>query len=833
MPHNTAPLFKTVKIILKNLAENGWHKYLKDLCGLDISLEDDKKLAIELTKKLDLSKLKIDPNYVDLPLDTERAIERGDPAKSLLYHVLMSPTVAPETIKSYPTLADIEIIENYIFVATLNEYINKRGPISPPTYEEIQQKGKELNNNQDCSLAVVVFAQEYRQGDASVHHKHADLCFSRTGVARVGNAPAFYDAKIRGFSPINSEKPYEIRTLPARYNAYIAVLLSPTKDNNTFGPLGLTESTGDKNDLSRKFWVPLHKIFSGRECLSKVDLLIKYQAFHVNEKIKRFHTFLASHKIDAGYLNEANSNGLNKEPFLITEGIAELANDSASCHGLVIPRPQSLVKKSKVLFQVPTPRTNSEMTIAVKKDSSLQISAVLENRPAPEFTHIRHQLESTTSGGAKENYFKEINLNEIDLNENARMLKDDLLIAENRHAFHYTDGIADGWVTVQLEGLSLQILPAFSLVTTPDFYPQVNQYSIYLWYKRKTEENTSTTTILKPDKADPLSQERHCYPNLDLMHNNKSVFNVSSEDTDEYKYERTFTAIITLPGSRGNLVNQRNSVYAQVFGFDESRKETLLKSFLRHQSLPDAASGVYQPGWDVSYNSKKDNKNNNIFYFATYGLGSPFTEDTKICAAMNTYWPAASPDSSRTYVTDALDNEFVNRDTFIAVPMTNSEIGATLPINTNVRIPWDGVAGPKITQVGREFNVTFPNYSFVDYTLNAAANTFSLYETAKLSTKDYLQRVKLWDMVKKYMKGDMVLRGIFRGGYLLSFEKDDKGNNYFYFGEIANKEVSKSNHRFFEANIPTSCTITVTADQDISHVMGLNSKFTTIPPSPM
>ena len=36
-------------------------------------------------------------------------------------------------------------------------------------------------------------------------------------------------------------------------------------------------------------------------------------------------------------------------------------------------------------------------------------------------------------------------------------------------------------------------------------------------------------------------------------------------------------------------------------------------------------------------------------FYANYGLGSPFPEDAKLCAALNSFWPAAAPDAGRTF----------------------------------------------------------------------------------------------------------------------------------------------------------------------------------------
>ncbi len=55
--------------------------------------------------------------------------------------------------------------------------------------------------------------------------------------------------------------------------------------------------------------------------------------------------------------------------------------------------------------------------------------------------------------------------------------------------------------------------------------------------------------------------------------------------------------------------------------------------------------GLFDPGWDVSQDRTADNR----FFLANYGLGTPFIEDAKLCAAPSTFWPGVSPDSAREF----------------------------------------------------------------------------------------------------------------------------------------------------------------------------------------
>ena len=82
--------------------------------------------------------------------------------------------------------------------------------------------------------------------------------------------------------------------------------------------------------------------------------------------------------------------------------------------------------------------------------------------------------------------------------------------------------------------------------------------------------------------------------------------------------------------------------------------------------LPDAASNEFEPGWDVSL--VRDDVG---LYYAAYGLGSPFLEDAKLCAALNSFWPAVAPDASRTFHM-GLKSTFASPT---AIPLMDNELG--------------------------------------------------------------------------------------------------------------------------------------------------------------
>jgi len=76
-------------------------------------------LRHELKKPLHVDRTRA--GFEDFCLGGNRAIEAGDPARSLLYHALASPDVHPTANgqpapdNRYPTLLELDLLENYIY----------------------------------------------------------------------------------------------------------------------------------------------------------------------------------------------------------------------------------------------------------------------------------------------------------------------------------------------------------------------------------------------------------------------------------------------------------------------------------------------------------------------------------------------------------------------------------------------------------------------------------------------------------------------------------------------------------------------------------------------
>jgi hypothetical protein len=638
------PLIDEVRQMCSRLASFGWRDLLLEH-GLDITATN---LEQELTKELSAINRRI-PGFEDFAFEGKRGIEAGNPARSLLFHAFASSNVVlaqqSENSSAYPTIAELEVIENYVY------------GVQPPSLQDLQVRA------QRQLLAIVVFASEYRPGSETVHRKHADMCFSRTGVARVGTSQALYDSKLRGFLPFVEDEPTAFRVLPARYSAYIAV--QRRGNQNSFGPMRF--QIGEDED--RLFWVPLHKLFNGTECIRGLNLQVTLNASHINEKLRRIHLVLK----DAGW----GEPDISQPPFIFTEGIAEFTTNSDFGTGVLVPVVHSnLVEaatyQGKTLtFRVPPNSSTLSSSLAIPPDQQ-------GGRHAPEYVHARHKV---LPNGEQEN-----------LNERQDV---EAAVARGGYdAIHYTDFTGDGWIEAVCPELAVAIprrVPAYSLVTAPDFFPNCDQRELLEWEEQSVPSRLRDNLWVVPPLT--LSDNRFA-PNLEL------------KGADFLPEDKTVTAIVSLP------VN--GSV--QQMPLDGSPT-------MRHSYLPDGASGVFAPGWDVSY----DRTTEGVEYLAAYGLGSPFPEDSKLCAALSTFWPAVAPDAARTFQP--------NRNWPTVSPLTDEEIGQ---IGNS---SWDGVPGPqRVTKNGKDF-VEYVNFAHADYVENSLEKKFSLSLTGQVDTLEYQARV--------------------------------------------------------------------------------------------
>ena len=508
-------LIQEVRKICRRLAPHGWRDLLLEH-GLDITAQD---LKAELLKELEAIKRSID-GFSDFAAEGKRGIEPGNPARSLLFHALASPNVIEgmegRNLGAFPTLAEIETVENYVYGA------------QAPT---IQQLLVQSNQLQASKMSIVVFATEYRPASETVHKRHADLCFSRTGVSRVGNTKLLYDDRRRGFLPFEQNNDFGFRVLPSKYSAYVAILMDGG-DGSLFGPMRFIFQKSSENpfepDPTRKFWVPLHKLFDGKECIKGLDLKITLKAHHVNEKIKRIHKLLQER---ISTYPKVDDETLETAPYKFTTGIAEFSSDPEFGSGLLVPTVHAnFVEVAEfqgkpLSFKVPKFRGN-EHILNDGFPSSLWIMSDGDARHAPEFINVRKR--------------KEKNGNITDLNDDVNMLT---TISEGEYdAIHYVDFTGDGWIEASCQQLATNMgiledpKPAYSLVAAPDFYPNVDQGELMEWAR-----SVRPSSLIEPswkERLCPLSDQR--FPaNLEFEDRFKENFVFNPKDD-------SMTAIVSL-----------------------------------------------------------------------------------------------------------------------------------------------------------------------------------------------------------------------------------------------------------------------------------------------
>ena len=110
------------------------------------------------------------------------------------------------------------------------------------------------------------------------------------------------------------------------------------------------------SDKEQDFWVPIYKLFSGNECIERLDLDVKLICNHINEKIRRIHKALNKPDFITGWGEPDISN----PPFVFNDGIAEFSNDESLGSGLLVPVVHNrLVEEAKyqgkyLSFRVPS-----------------------------------------------------------------------------------------------------------------------------------------------------------------------------------------------------------------------------------------------------------------------------------------------------------------------------------------------------------------------------------------------------------------------------------------------------------------------------------------------
>jgi hypothetical protein len=517
--------------------------------------------------------------------------------------------------------------------------------------------------------------------------------------------------------PFAPEQPQGMRVLPCRYAAYIAALTPGDKDGH--GPMRYIEAdekpataaTGPRKDAglveapqalrrhvpdgARNFWVPLHKLFDGDECLRGKHLTVRLSANHVNEKLRRAHLrFLAG-----GHHGGWTEPDIGKAPFIFREGIAEFSSDPADGSWLLVPvvHPKLIepaVYEGKPLtYVMPASDPDVPQLWGIYRSSLNFVYQPSGARAAPEYLHARHVIDADG---------KEHDLNAApDLVEN--------LTRGGYRARHYLDFTGDGWIDVECAALALDIprrLPAYSIVASPDFFPKVHQTDVMQWTDQSVVPALLSLLWTAPGAGRPqaLSDQRYA---ADL-----SLDGAGFDPADD-----TMTAIVGRFGSGGGRL---------------TRLDPLDPDNRRASMLPDSAAGVFAPGWDVSYDRTAETDATDtgetilpgVTFVTNYGLGSPFVEDAMLCAALSSFWPAVAPDVTRTF--EPL------RSYATATPLTDDAIGL------GKLEPWDGIRGPELGPGGKTVEYTALIYG--DYVRSALDEKFRIANIGLASAPEYFAR---------------------------------------------------------------------------------------------
>ena len=360
-----------VKTACSRLAGKGWQSLLKRH-DLDIAKTD---LAAELARELAIDRNI--PGFEDFTLAGNRGVEPGLPAASLLYHAFASPNVHPTasgdpatSVDAYPTLAELDAIENYIYGLR---------PFNPAS----------LNG-----VVVGVFAYEYRPGASTAHGYHADFVFSRTGIARVGTAGEAWDGAWRGFrgDPAGQSG---IAVTPARYAAFLAEARRPLAADPIMG------RRDERNDPHRTFLFPVHKLFEGKSCVAGATITLDFIEYHRNEKLKRIHS--------AGGVKVARGFDIEKPPFVRdsknTDDLVALHRVGASVL-VVAQQHDQLVRTAEQKIRVPQERGRAFRRAAGNNHQPLFVlAAIADERGCPHCTGVcQHSSSSRPSGHQRRRY---------------------------------------------------------------------------------------------------------------------------------------------------------------------------------------------------------------------------------------------------------------------------------------------------------------------------------------------------------------------------------------------------------------------------------------------
>lgn len=693
--------------VLDPLAPHGWRE-LFARHGLDICVPID-ELEHELNKTLTVDRGM--PGFEEYSLAGVRGVEPGKLGLSLIYHALASAGCVDAKIDLYPTLSQLDVVENYIYSRQKIVLTELRDPV------------------------LAVFSYQYRDRQHTTHRQHADVVFSRTGVARVGTHPAQYDGATRGYAVNPGPGVRGFSVLPSRYGLFVAERKVRGRDGTVLRP--------SRIDDELVFLFPVQKVFTGDECLYEVDKAGRKRAVqvgsvdfievHVNEKLARVHdeqggendAFVPPHptvQFDLKaypFIRDSRT-----DPTLVHLSPVGATVQVVPVHGKIVSTATQTVAGKQELVRFVVPKLGTTRRRPNRYWSTFEIEANGNSRAAPEYLNIRHEPQA---GGL-------LDLNSLD----SATFKSKVLEAGGYEAAHFIDNSCDGVLGVKaVKGIRLPIHCAFSLVTATDYFPQVDQVDVEQWVERQQFVPTGLANVglvFPQGGPQPMSDGRFNWygegvPDVSVSYQipNCNLPNPLAPERPAFELDDPSNYTVTA------LVGHQ--ALAPALGFSPGGRRAL-------NWLPDAAADVYAPGWDVSQH-QRDGRN----MMVSYGLGSPFPEDAKLCAALNSFWPAVAPDSSRSYGFRPPQAGRPRRQLFTSVPLTDGELGyhphhpRVLAKEVVSESGWDGDYGPCVISGDGNQYVLASNPLRADLTKSALEGHIHLSGLDAITTAEYIRRI--------------------------------------------------------------------------------------------
>ena len=543
--------------LLTWMQRQGWQTFLKQELAVDVDLGNIANLS-------DLSKPLANIKEITTKLGMEdfagnKLIEPGSPAMSLLYHILASPRVKSTHFKTYPELSQLDAIENYIYAFVDEEkYPFKAG------------------TNSNTFLAVLAY--EYRPAFKTPPFDYwkrngkesAKIVYSRCGIARTGAEPHNYDKESRSFTtlPSNRNEEKSVAVMPARYGLFLVELVEASTESLEI----MNKQSFENTNLGPRYFInPIKKIFNTEE----ID--IEFGEYHINEKLKKVKTY--SYKGEKFTFEEgldfekppftrisASTNKGEKLPMHITDEDMVKLEDVGSTL-LISSVPRSLIRKAKqngklVSFGITSAwkkkgnRRYSALKLPNQQGGDVanfviadiigrkrrEITAFLEPKVAPLFANIKFELDDNDQVKHIDGESYQGNKFEEKINQG------------NYRALLFEDSICDGCISARINSNNKSanfdhpILPAFSLVTAPDFFPFADSNDIRAHYQTLEDINTDQD-FLEGGTMNLSGIRQRGNPSLVDPFSNKQAF---AENWNDDKSFDTLTAVIGVkkPDSR-------------------------------------------------------------------------------------------------------------------------------------------------------------------------------------------------------------------------------------------------------------------------------------------